>query len=42
MPQIRRGMYSRQGWVLYVGSVCYVGGDALDGIHFADSQEITM
>jgi hypothetical protein len=36
-------MYSRQGWVLYhVGSVCYVGGDALDGIHFADSQEITM
>jgi hypothetical protein len=36
-------MYSRQRWVLYhVGILCYFGGDALDGVHPAYSQEITM
>jgi hypothetical protein len=36
-------MYSRQGWVLYhVGFLCDFGGDASDGLHPADGQEITM
>ena len=36
-------MYCRQGWVLYhVGLLCHAGGYAFDGIHLADSQEITM